>query len=261
MKEHQYKAGLVSVSFRPHSPKEILEEMNRAGLNLIEWGSDVHAPCKDAERIGEIVALQKQYGVTCSSYGTYFRLGETPMEDLEDYIASAKRLGTGILRLWCGKKSGADMTDEEKRALVEICRQAASVAARHDVCLCMECHVKTFTERPEDALWLMQQVDSPHFQMYWQPNQYRTVEENYRSAQMLAPYTKVIHVFHWREKNKYPLADAIEDWARYLSFFDGTQALLLEFMPDGLLTTLTREAEALARIMETYHSDLRRIYQ
>lgn len=245
MKENQNKAGLVSVSFRPYSPKEILEEMKKAELTLVEWGSDVHAPWGDAARIGEIVDLQKQYGVTCSSYGTYFRLGETPLEELEDYITAAKRLGTRILRLWCGRRSGADMTDEEKRALVEICVQAATIAARHDVCLCMECHIKTFTEHPEDALWLMQQVDSPHFQMYWQPNQYRTVEENCRSAQMLAPYTKVIHVFHWREKNKYPLADAIEEWARYLSFFDGTQALLLEFMPNGTLEELTREADAL----------------
>lgn len=245
MKENEYQLGLVSVSFRQHDPKEILEAVRAAGLSCIEWGSDIHAPCRDVARLSKIAALQKEYGISCSSYGTYFRLGETPIDELEDYITAAKCLGTNILRLWCGKKSGADMTDEEKCALVEICRQAATIAARHGVCLCMECHIKTLTERPEDALWLMQQVDSSHFQMYWQPNQYRTVEENCRSAKMLAPYTKVIHVFHWREKNKYPLADAVEEWADYLSFFNGTQALLLEFMPNGTLEELAREADAL----------------
>ena len=38
------KLGLVSVSFRGHTPREILEEMKKVGLSCIEWGSDVHAP-------------------------------------------------------------------------------------------------------------------------------------------------------------------------------------------------------------------------
>jgi sugar phosphate isomerase/epimerase len=78
MKE-KYNLGLVSVSFRKHSPKEILEEMKKAELSLIEWGSDVHAPCGDIERLNEIAKLQKEYGIECSSYGTYFRFGQTPI--------------------------------------------------------------------------------------------------------------------------------------------------------------------------------------
>jgi sugar phosphate isomerase/epimerase len=200
--------------------------------------------------LSEIAALQKEYGISCSSYGTYFQLGETPIDELEDYITAAKCLGSNILRLWCGKKSGVDMTDEEKCALVEICGQAATIAARHGVCLCMECHIKTFTEHPEDALWLMQQVDSPHFQMYWQPNQYRTVEENCRSAQILAPYTKVIHVFHWRERNRYPLAGEVDLWKQYAEIIGTDVPYMLEFMPDDRLETLEAEAKALLEILK-----------
>ena len=59
MKENKYNLGLVSVSFRRHSPKEILEAVRASGLSCIEWGSDVHAPCRDIARLREIVALQK----------------------------------------------------------------------------------------------------------------------------------------------------------------------------------------------------------
>ena len=112
--EKRYDLGLVSVSFRKNSPEEILNAASAAGLSFIEWGSDVHAPCHDTERLKEIAALQKEYGIVCSSYGTYFRLGETRIEELETYIQAAKILGTDLLRLWCGVKSGKDMTKEER---------------------------------------------------------------------------------------------------------------------------------------------------
>ena len=70
-----FQAGLVSVSFRDHSPEEILFAMQQARLTCIEWGSDVHAPCADGKALDKLVSLQKKYGITCCSYGTYFRLG------------------------------------------------------------------------------------------------------------------------------------------------------------------------------------------
>ena len=70
-----YNLGLCSVSFRKHTPEEILRAMKDAGLSVIEWGSDVHCPPEKAE---ELAKLQKQYGIACCSYGTYFRLGVTP---------------------------------------------------------------------------------------------------------------------------------------------------------------------------------------
>lgn len=243
-----YNLGLVSVSFRDRAPEEILKEMARAGLTHIEWGSDVHAPATDAARLHELVCLQQQYGITCSSYGTYFRLGKTPMTELPAYIAAAKILGTDILRLWCGTKSGADTTEEEKAALLAECKEAAAIAARAGVTLCMECHRKTFTERTMDAVWLMEELNSPHFQMYWQPFQWQTVRENCENAQKIAPFAGHIHVFHWKGDEKLPLGEAVAQWQAYLAHFSAPRTLLLEFMPDGRLETLCREADALRAI-------------
>ena len=248
MKESAYKLGLASISFRRHTPQEILEAVKNAGLSCIEWGSDVHAPCSDLEKVREIAALQKEYGIECSSYGTYFRLGETPLGELESYIRAAKMLGTDILRLWCGVKSGEDMTGTEKEAFLSVCREAAAVAQAHCVTLCMECHRKTFTEHPDDAVWLMQAVHSPHFRMYWQPFQWQTIDENMENAEKIAPYAEHIHVFQWRGKEKFSLQEGIAEWRAYLGAFSTPRTLLLEFMPDDLIESLNKEAKALKRI-------------
>ena len=249
MKNEQFNLGLVSVSFRQHRPQEILEAAQKAGISLIEWGSDIHAPCHDTERLMEIAALQREYGVTCSSYGTYFRLGETPMEELRHYIAAAKLLGTDVLRLWCGKKSGADLTEAEKQALLAQCLEAEKIAREENVTLCMECHRKTLTERLPDAIELMERVNSPHFRMYWQPFQWQSEAETLVYAQAIAPYTRNIHVFQWKGEARFPLREGIAEWRSYLGQFSLPHTLLLEFMPDDAISSLPDEVRALRTII------------
>ncbi len=240
-----YNLGLCSVSFRKHTPEEILAAMKDAGLSVIEWGSDVHCPPEKAEALAK---LQKQYGIACCSYGTYFRLGVTPLCELEQYIKAAKALGTDVLRLWCGDKNGEDYTESEKKKLFAACKAAAEIAEKENVTLCMECHNNTYTNAKESAKELLQAVYSPHFQMYWQPNQLRSEAENIAYAKQIADRTVNIHVFNWTGKEKYPLCDAKDIWKQYLSCFGGGRNLLLEFMPDDKLESLQREADALKEI-------------
>ena len=150
------KCGLVSISFRQHTPEEILCAMQKAGLSVIEWGSDVHAPCTDREKVQQIVALQEKYGI-----------GVTPSEELPRYIAAAKILGTNILRLWCGGKNYELFTEDEKKDLFAECRKLAQVAEKEQVMLCMECHNNTFTNVKEGSLELMEAVNSEAFGMYF----------------------------------------------------------------------------------------------
>lgn len=253
MNPTSYELGLVSISFRKHTPAEIIQAVKNAGLTCIEWGSDVHAPARDTARLREIAALQEEYGVTCSSYGTYFRLGATPLTELHDYIAAAKILGTGILRLWGGTKKGEDMTDEELAAFTDTCKQAAAIAEEAGVILCLECHMLSITETPDYAVALMEAVNSPAFRLYWQPFQWLDSEGSLAVAKAYAPYAEHIHVFNWHPPKmapaKSPLAEAVEDWRAYLSVLPAPRALLLEFMPDDRLETLPTEAEALRTII------------
>lgn len=222
-----------------------MRAMKEVGLSVIEWGSDVHCPPEKAEALA---ALQARYGIKCCSYGTYFRLGVTPICELEPYIKAAKALGADVLRLWCGNKNSEDYSESEKMALFAACKASAQIAEAEGVTLCMECHNNTCTNTKESALELMQAVDSRHFQMYWQPNQFRSEEENMAYARQIAASTVNIHVFNWTGKEKYPLCDAKDIWKKYLSCFGGGRNLLLEFMPDDKLESLKREADALKEI-------------
>ncbi len=240
-----FKTGLCSVSFRKNTSEEILSEMKKSGLCLIEWGSDIHCPPEKAE---ELACLQKQYGIACSSYGTYFRLGIHNAEELKEYIKAAKLLGTDILRIWCGNKNSEKYSEEEKAYLFSEAEKAAATAEREGVVLCLECHTGTYTNTLKGAKEILAFVNSKSFMMYWQPNQFKSFEENCRYAKEIAPFVKNIHVFNWKEKERYPLRDAADIWRGYLSCFGGEQTLLLEFMPKDTLTELCTEAKALMEI-------------
>ncbi len=246
---NKYNLGVVSVSFRDHTPKEIAEAARDAGLSCIEWGSDIHAPCREVEKIKEIVSVQDAYGIKCSSYGTYFTLGETPIDELKYYIEAAKILGTDILRLWCGTKCGNEYSPEARQALIEESVKAAEIAKGEGATLCMECHPFTFTEILSDTLELMKKVNSPNFGMYWQPFQMKkTVEDNLTYAEAISEYVRHIHVYQWKGELHLSLNEGIGEWQRYLEKFTTPRTLLLEFMPDGKITTLKGEAEALRKI-------------
>ena len=243
----KYKYGLCSISFRSLSPREIVTLVKDAGLDCIEWGSDVHAKPDDEHALLEIVRLQNESGIYCSSYGTYFRIGQDPVDDIYKYIKAAKTLGTDTLRLWCGTKGSADYTEDERKAVINDCIALSRIAEKKNVYLCLECHIKTLTDDMNSTLSLMSEVNSKNFIMYWQPNQFKTVEENILYAKSISDKTKCIHVFNWKEKEKYPLADGKSVWQNYLACF-GANTLLLEFMPDGDPNSLKREAISLFEI-------------
>ena len=250
MKDNKYELGIVSVSFRRHEPREILEAMRNAGLTCIEWGSDVHAPYNDVEKLQSLVKLQDEYGITCSSYGTYFYLGRDSVAELSGYINAAKILGTNILRLWCGNKCAQVMSEPEKAAFLNECREAAAIAEKNGAILCMECHPHSFTKRVEDALMLMREINSPSFRMYWQPSNLDPKEQNLAYAEAIAPFTYHIHASLMRGDQRVSLHEGIDEWKEYLSKFSTPRTLLLEFMPDHQITTLPREADALKIIAD-----------
>ena len=247
-----FHPGLVSISFREHSAAEIALAASRSGLKNIEWGSDVHAPYQEENTLLQIAALQQIYGISCCSYGTYFRLGFTSIEELPQYIKAAKILGTNILRLWAGRKKASNCTKEEREHLFTQCRKAAALAREHDVILCLECHRRSYTETKEGALELMNAINSPNLRMYWQPNPDISLSENIEYISLLNPYIMHIHVFNWRADQRFPLKEDIDNWNSYLSALSGNHHLLLEFMPDDRIQSLADEAGALQEIIQLH---------
>lgn len=244
------KSGLVSVSFRENSVSEIVSAAANAQLAAVEWGSDVHAPCNDKSRLREISRLQSAVGIICSSYGTYFRIGVNSAEELEGYFSAAEILGTRTLRVWCGDKASCEYGYDERMKIFEEARRAAELAERAGMTLCTEFHHHTFTDEVLAVRELLSEVDLPSLKTYWQPNQYKTSEENLLGARLLAPFTENVHIFSWRREKRFSLSDDKRDWSEYLAVFKKSKFGLLEFMPDDKIESLPTEAKALKELIK-----------
>ena len=240
--------GLVSVSFRNLTIEEIITEVKKLNLTHIEWGSDIHAPVLAYENADKICKLCKESGISVS-YGTYFRFGKNPVEEIRDYIKTAKTLGAKILRVWCGVKGHAEYTEEELNNIYDDCKKASLIAQQEGVILATECHNWTLTDCKESAIKLLNAVNSPSFKTFWQPNQFKTFEENLDYAKAVAKNTITVHCFNWKDSEKRPLLNAINEWKAYASCFNNDTPFLLEFMPDDSLQSLRVEANTLNNII------------
>ncbi len=242
--------GLVSISFRNRTPEEILKAMADTELSCIEWGSDVHAPFADRTALENIVKLQQKYNIKCSSYGTYFKIGENTTDEILPYITAAKLLGTDTLRIWCGNKSFTLYTNDEKEKILQDSIILAETAKQNNVKLCLEFHPNTYTDNAISTKKLIENVNSSFLKTYWQPNQFKSYDENIEEVSVIAEYTENIHIFNWEQNVRLPLLEARDKWIKYLSFFKDEHNILLEFMPDDKLSTLKKEAESLKEIAQ-----------
>ena len=142
------------------------------------------------------------------------------------------------------------MNKVERQNLLAESIKATEIAKKHSVVLCLECHKNSFTENLEDALWLIESVNSENFKTYWQPFQWQTEKENLIYAKGISKHTKHIHVFNWKGTLKLPLSLATIEWKNYLKNFRVPKTLLLEFMPNDKAEEVLIEANSLRGIIE-----------
>ena len=248
--KEEYRLGLSSLAFRGNTQREILEAMRALDLRYIEWASDPHAPYRSCGMLSELSKLQAQYGVSCSSYRTAFRLGETPTSDLHYYIEAARTLGTDVISLWGGRSCAKTLSLYEMDNFMEACWRAADIAEKENVKLSLECHANTFTERLEDALMLMDNVDSDKFRIHWQPFRFLSAEENLKYLKKAESFVEHIRVFNSSPDGAHALSLDIPAWQCYLAKLTHPRLLLIEQTPDRLLTSLGAEVEALREIVK-----------
>lgn len=251
-----FEKGLVSVSFRGLTPEKIVEQAVGACLSCIEWGGDVHLPPTEIELAHKIAALTSAAGLRVSSYGSYFRIGVTPIEEFSDVLATASALGAPLIRVWAYDRYLMQRDGTLWDSLVASARAIAEMAEKAGVTVCLECHNGTLTEEYHGAIRFIQAVAHPALKMYWQPNEHRSHAYNLEAARELAPYTECIHAFYWDDKGRYPLADGAREWEAYLALFcercpKKRIPILLEFMPDDRIESLPCEAETLTRLIGT----------
>lgn len=249
------KTGLASVSFRQNSVEEIVNAAAAAGLDGIEWGSDIHVPSGDLKKAEYVKNLCGSVGLSISSYGSYFRFGvaENTDDGWAEYLKTASALGTDVIRVWCGNKGSREISGEEYSLAVNQAKRFCKTALDFGITAALECHNFTVTDDYNSSLKFLRDAGQKNLKMYWQPNQYKDAEYNLKSAKALSGVTENVHTFHWIGDNRYPLSDGIDVWKKYADIFktqNRDRYFLLEFMHDDDINSLSRTAEALRLIIK-----------
>jgi 3-dehydroshikimate dehydratase len=239
--------GLTSVTFRKLAVPEIVALAGQARLKGIEWGGDVHVPHGDLAAARSAKAQTIDAGLAVSSYGSYFRAGDGDTS-YEPVLETARALGAPVIRVWAGRK-GSDAADAAYRAaVVKDLQRIGELSASAGIRVACEYHGGSLTDSTDATMKLMAAVGHPNVGMYWQPKPELGVEYGLKGIVALAPHLVNVHVFHWTQDGRQPLADGASDWALYLEAIKATGRehwLLLEFTRGDAPVNFLADARAL----------------
>lgn len=246
-----FLTGIVSVTFRQCTPEEIIRRCKAAGLDGIEWGSDVHIKAGETAYAAEIAGKCKSEGLKIHSYGSYWKGLEA--EGFEEIVETAAALKAPNIRIWAGAKNSEDVSGDERKILISNFQYAADLAKEHKMTISFEYHGGTLTNNADSAIQMIKEIDRDNVTLYWQPNQFKDIEFNLEALKKVLPYVSNIHVFNWNGGKKLPLADGRDQWERYIDILrrDGKlHGMFLEFVPDDLEENLYSSSETLKDFLD-----------
>ena len=258
--------GLVSVTFRKLPPHEIVALAAQAGMHGIEWGGDIHVPHGDIQKAREVRKMTADAGIRVAAYGSYYRVGCEDREGMPfaRVLETAAELQAPTIRVWAGNR-GSREADASWRELVarETCR-IADMAAEFGITLSFEYHGQTLTDTSESACRLMRAIGRDDVYSYWQPPAGLDLEQQQEGLRAILPWLSNVHVFHWQDSQKLPLADGAANWRQYAKIFRTAETIrttetirmteserycLLEFVRDGDPQQFLADAATLRQIL------------
>jgi len=213
------RSGLVSITFRQHTPRHIVDLVSRAGLEALEWGGDVHVPHGDIQQAHRVNDLTLGAGLAVSSYGSYYRVGDSEPDEFAPIVDTAHALGAPTVRIWAGSVGSGTASEDYRSRVVDLSRQAAGLAARAGISVAFEFHPNTLTDTNESAHLLLAAIDHPNVETYWQPPPGSAPAYNLQGIDAMTPWLSNLHVFTWHSTTheRLPLAAGESDWALYLA--------------------------------------------
>lgn len=258
------RGGLVSVTFRPLLPGEIVDLMVKAGLTGIEWGGDVHVPHGDVACAREVYRRTVDAGLSVCSYGSYYRVGTGEPPAFEAVIESALALHAPLVRVWAGRRGSAEAGAAYWEAVVEDSRRILALAQEAGLGLAYEFHGHTLTDTNASALRLLAEVaglpgpvsdPASGLSSYWQALGGMDEATRLEGLRALLPWLSHVHV----QQNRRPLAEGEALWLRRLEIVRGSgrdHYALIEFVQDDAPASFVRDAATLLEWLDEPSTDL-----
>jgi 3-dehydroshikimate dehydratase len=240
--------GLLSVTFRKLTPKEIVACVQQSGLKVIEWGGDIHVPPGELKVAAEVAELTANAGLRVASYGSYYRVGSAPEGEFDRVLNSTLALGAPAIRVWAGTVGSLDADAELRKHIAADARHIAKQAEAHGLTIDLEFHSKTLTDTVGSTLQLLEEIDAPNVRSYWQPPINQSVEDRILGLKRLLPWVANIHMYHWVNGNRMSLAEGSAEWSQYLDILRQTgkqRDVMLEFVREDKLEQFQLDAVVL----------------
>ncbi len=152
------KSGLVSITFRKLSPKQIVDLVAQSDLDAIEWGGDVHAPHGDVARACEVRQMTLDAGLTVAAYGSYYRVGLGEPVPFERVVGRPAAPGPPLIRAWAGRQGTDNARDGIWDRVIEAARAIADLAQQAGIVVAYEFHGNTLTDTNESTWKLLRVV-------------------------------------------------------------------------------------------------------
>ncbi|HHW09040.1 MAG TPA: TIM barrel protein [Firmicutes bacterium] len=240
--------GLVSITFRPLSPEQIIELVAQAGLAGIEWGGDVHVPHGNVERAEEVRRRTIAAGLRVASYGSYWRAGENNPVTFADVVRTAETLEAPVIRIWAGKRSSAAADEEYRQKVINDTRLACDEAAKSGIGVAFEYHQNTLADNTTAALRLFNDIGHENLKMYWQPQQHESFADRVAGLKAFLPILANVHVTTFSPRQR--LEEALE-WQTYLELLssgpDRECWTMIEFVKDDTPAQFLEDAAVLLK--------------
>jgi sugar phosphate isomerase/epimerase len=242
-------SGLVSITFRQLSPREIVDLVVRAGLAGVEWGGDIHVPHGDLQRAREVRRMTQDAGLQVAAYGSYYRVEQDDSASFEPVLATAVELGAPVVRVWAGTRGSFEADAAYRAEVVALSRCIADMSAEECVAVAYEFHDGTLTDTNESARNLLEAVAHANVKSYWQPPRGSEVAYNLDGLDAILPWLLHAHVFSWGAAGeRLPLAEGEAGWMQYLRKIASSgrdHFAMLEFVQDDAPESFVRDAATL----------------
>ena len=249
--------GLLSVTFRKLKPTEIVKLASDAGMQVIEWGGDVHVPHGDLTKAKEVRRITEDAGLITAAYGSYYRLLAEDGPDFAAVLDAAVALGAPEIRVWAGNKGTFESDDVHFQAVVAESLRLADFAQKAGIVLAFEFHGGTINDTYEASRRLLDAAEHPAIKTFWQPPLQVPEAESLAGLRGLLPHVRDVHAFHWTvEENvgliRHPLSAGATFWKQVLDILLGTgrdHAVMLEFVRDDSPDVFREDAAALLALI------------
>ena len=253
----RFKLGFTTVTFRGKTPEQICKIAKKNEVDCLEWGTDVHVP--NAEAAKEVRRLCDEHGLQTLSLGAYHRIGIPNATPFSETLESAKILGAKRIRVWLGKKSSEDFTEEERKALIDETHALVREAEAYGMEIAFEFHRKTLNDTGASSRKFLEDVNEKNLSTYWQPFFHETPEKDFlfetdkENLLAVLPYVSAAHVFSWDEAaNRFPFARHKEAWKTFIRILKDSpcEALIMEFVPNDSPVQFMADLAVLRSILE-----------